>query len=95
MYSGLADVELDERVLRRDPAFMASFDDANHHMGMARMSVDASSGVVDADLRVHGSRNLYVAGAAVYPSTGFPNPTFTAMALGLRLSAALRHEGGA
>ena len=49
------------------------------------MAASAEEGVVDHNLRVFGSENLYVAGAAVYPSTGFGNPTYTAMALGLRL----------
>lgn len=84
--SGIAKVDLDARVIAEEHSFLSSVDDANHHMGMARMSKIASDGVVDRDLRVHGMSNLYVAGAAVFPSTGFENPTFTAMALGLRLS---------
>jgi choline dehydrogenase-like flavoprotein len=54
-------------------------------MGGARMGHDAKNGVVDGNLRVHGISNLYVAGAAVAPCTGFPNNTFTSIALGLRL----------
>lgn len=84
--SGLARVEIAPQLKARDPAFMNSIDDANHHIGMARMSNDAADGVVNRDLRVHGTENLYVAGAAVFPSSGFANPTFTAMALGLRLA---------
>jgi choline dehydrogenase-like flavoprotein len=44
---------------------------------------------LDRDLRVFGTRNLYVAGAAAYPTTGFANPTFTAIALGLRLAESI------
>jgi choline dehydrogenase-like flavoprotein len=83
--TGLANVELDSRLLARDPSFLEDVNDAKHHMGTARMSKDAASGVVDSRLKVHGTANLFVAGAAVYPTTGFPNPAFTAMALGLRL----------
>ena len=61
-------------------------------MGMARMAKSASEGVVDRDLKVFGVRNLYVAGAAVYPTTGFANPTFTAIALGLRLVDAISSD---
>lgn len=89
----LAKVSLDERLVAKDPAYMDGIDDANHHMGMARMAEDAAGGVVDRDLKVHGCRNLYIAGAAVYPSTGFANPTFTAMALGMRLVNTLSREG--
>jgi len=85
----LAAVTLDPRLRRRDPDFLNEADDANHHMGMARMSQTAKDGVVDGNLCVHGTRNLYVAGAAVYPSSGFANPTFTALALGLRLGELL------
>jgi choline dehydrogenase-like flavoprotein len=88
---GLATVTLDPRLLARDPAFFAAADDANHQMGTARMSAGIETGVVDANLKVHGTRNLHVAGAAVHPGTGFANPTFTAIALGLRLAERLGH----
>lgn len=82
---GLADLTIDERLLARDPAFLDTALDYYHQMGGARMSDCAENGVVDYNLRVFGSENLYVAGAAVYPSTGFGNPTYTAMAMSLRL----------
>lgn len=81
----IANVHLDDRVASGDVGFLDSIDDANHHMGMARMGSSIDDGVVDKNLRVFGTSNLFVAGAAVYPSSGFENPTFTAMALGLRL----------
>lgn len=83
---GIARVHLDPRLVEADPAFIAEIDDANHQMGGARMATDASRGVVDRDCAVFGTKNLYIAGAAVYPSSGFANPTFTAIALGLRLA---------
>lgn len=58
---------------------------AHHHMGTTRIHPDPSEGVVDADLRVHGTTNLYVAGSSVFPTGGFANPTLTAIALALRL----------
>ncbi|MCK1353550.1 GMC family oxidoreductase [Bradyrhizobium sp. CW7] len=88
----VATVDLDSRLLARDINFLLHADDANHHMGMARMSDHHRDGVVDRNLRVHGASNLFVAGAAVYPSTGFANPTFTAMALALRLSDRIARE---
>lgn len=87
---GLARVQLDPRLVARDPAFIAGVDDGYHQMGGARMGLSAADSVVDANLKVHGAHSLYVAGAATFPSTGFANPTFTAMALGLRLSDHLR-----
>jgi choline dehydrogenase-like flavoprotein len=58
----------------------------NHHMGTAAMHEDPRAGVVDADCRVHGMRNLYVAGSAVFPTGGFANPTLTVVALAHRLA---------
>lgn len=81
----LAKVELNDLLERGDFEFMNGIDDANHHMGGARMASDARYGVVDKNLKVFGTDNLFVAGAAVFPSSGFANPTFTAMALGARL----------
>jgi choline dehydrogenase-like flavoprotein len=42
--------------------------------------------VVDADCRVHGVHNLYVAGSSVFPTSGAANPTLTVVALALRLA---------
>ena len=61
-----------------------------HHMGTTRMHSDPRRGVVDATCRVHGITNLYVAGAAVYPTAGCANPTLTLVALSLRLSDHLK-----
>ena len=38
----------------------------------------------------HGLANLYIAGAAVYPTAGAANPTLTLVALSLRLSDHLK-----
>jgi choline dehydrogenase-like flavoprotein len=57
-----------------------------HHLGTTRMAGDPSRGVVDAELRVHGLGNLYVAGSSVFPTGGASNPTFTLVALAIRLA---------
>lgn len=56
-----------------------------HHMGGTRMSADPATGVVDADCRVHGYANLFIAGSSVFPTSGWANPTLTLVALALRL----------
>jgi choline dehydrogenase-like flavoprotein len=86
---GLANVVLDKRLLSGAADLRSAVDDANHHMGGARMGASPQTGVVDRDLKVFGTDNLFVAGAAVYPTSGFANPTFTAVALGLRLADSL------
>jgi choline dehydrogenase-like flavoprotein len=83
---GLAELTIDPRLAGRDPAFLDQAVDAYHHMGGARMADRPTDGVVDRDLKVHGTGNLYVAGAAVFPSASFANPTLTAIALALRLA---------
>lgn len=56
-----------------------------HQMGTTRMSADASDGVVDPNSKVHGVRNLYMAGSSVFSTGGGINPTLTIVALSLRL----------
>jgi choline dehydrogenase-like flavoprotein len=63
-----------------------------HHMGTTRMSEDAKQGVVDATCKVHGIRNLFVAGSSCYVTAGAVNPTLTLIALTLRLSDYLKQK---
>jgi choline dehydrogenase-like flavoprotein len=58
----------------------------NHHMGGTRMGTDLATSVVDADSRVHGMDNLYVAGSSVFATAGQCTPTTTITALSLRLA---------
>jgi choline dehydrogenase-like flavoprotein len=60
--------------------------DTYHAMGGLRMGDDPKTSVVNRDLAVHGLQNLYVSSCAVFPSGGSSNPTFTLMALTLRLA---------
>ena len=61
----------------------------HHHLGTTRMHEDPRRGVVDADSRVHGLENLFVASSSVFPTGGFANPTLTVVALALRLADGL------
>ena len=61
-------------------------------MGTTRMSADPSTGVVDADGRMHGVDNLWLAGSSIFPSAGHANPTLTIVALTLRLAERLRSK---
>ena len=63
-----------------------------HHLGTTRMHRDPAGGVVDADCRVHGMRNVYVAGSSVFPTYGCSNPTLTVAALALRLADHLKKQ---
>jgi choline dehydrogenase-like flavoprotein len=61
-----------------------------HHMGTTRMSSTPATGVVDADCRVHGIQNLFIAGSSVFPTVGSDSPTITIVALSLRLAEHLK-----
>jgi choline dehydrogenase-like flavoprotein len=67
-----------------------AFTDASHHMGTTRMSPSRQDGVVDTNCRVHGVRNLHLAGSSVFPCAGHANPTLTIVALALRLADTIR-----
>jgi choline dehydrogenase-like flavoprotein len=56
-----------------------------HQMGGTRMHDSPRQGVVDANCRVHGTNNLYVASSSVFPTSGHANPTMNMLALTLRL----------
>jgi choline dehydrogenase-like flavoprotein len=65
---------------------------AHHHAGTTRMHDDPTLGVADRHGRVHGTDNLFVAGASTFPTAGFANPMLTVVALSVRLA---RHLGSA
>jgi choline dehydrogenase-like flavoprotein len=70
--------------------WLDGLDWASHHMGTTRMDVDPRKGVVDANLKVHGVANLFVAGSSVYPTYSAVNPTLNLLALALRLADHLK-----
>jgi choline dehydrogenase-like flavoprotein len=65
-----------------------------HHMGTTRMSDDPKKGVVDANCKVHGIANLYMAGASCYATAAAPNPTLTLVALTIRLADHIKQKAG-
>ena len=58
----------------------------HHHIGSTRINNDPKQGVVDANCKVHGISNLFIAGSSVFPTAGYSNPTLTIIALSLRLA---------
>jgi len=60
-----------------------------HLVGGCAMSASPDAGVVDADHRVWGVPNLFVADGSVMPTQGSANPALTIMALSSRLAERL------
>jgi len=59
---------------------------ASHHTGTTRMAIHPSQGVVDTDCKVFGVKNLYIASSSVFPTASHANPTYTIVALAIRLA---------
>jgi choline dehydrogenase-like flavoprotein len=74
------------RVRVNNDAIYRDVTGGGHTMGTTRMGETASASVVDRDCRVHGYANLFVAGSSVFPTGGYANPTFTIVALAMRLA---------
>lgn len=66
------------------PALETRLDSAGHHSGACRMASSAAGGVVDADLRVFGTDNLFVADGSILPYSGHANTGLTIAALALK-----------
>ncbi|MBI5260648.1 MAG: GMC family oxidoreductase [Bradyrhizobium sp.] len=83
--TGIADMQLHPKIGARDISLLDECVDSYHQCGGLRMAPTFDGGVVDPHLRVHGTANLHVAGAATFPTSGYANCTYTALALALRL----------
>lgn len=60
-------------------------DSINHHIGTTRMASSKKQGVVDSNLKIFGVENLFLSGSSVFPTSSIVNPTYTIIALSLRL----------
>jgi len=74
---------------RRQAVLDQAFD-GYHQIGLSRISETPANGVADADCKVHGIANLYLAGSSLFPTGGHANPTLPAVALALRLADHLK-----
>ena len=82
----LGDARWNEALFEEGDEWLEEAIDVYHQTGGTAMSDHPSSGVVDPQLRVHGVDNLFLASCSVFPSAGSANPTFTLLALTLRLA---------
>jgi hypothetical protein len=70
--------------------FLSRQDSINHHIGTIKMGSSSTEGVVNNNLKVFKYDNLYVSSSAVFPTSSNANPTFTIVALSLRLGNHLK-----
>jgi choline dehydrogenase-like flavoprotein len=63
-----------------------------HHVGTARMASTPHQGVVGPDCAVFALPNLFIASSAVFPTSGYANPTLTIVALAVRLATHLKRQ---
>ena len=89
--SGIGRFDFDTASVEREMTRYGAY--GGHHIGTARMGADPRTSVVDADCRVHGVGNLFIASAAVFPTSSQANPTLTVVALALRLANHLQGPG--
>jgi choline dehydrogenase-like flavoprotein len=87
--AGIGHLEYTTSVDDRSGVILANGSDGFHQIGTTRMAADPRRGVVDANCRVHGAPNLFIASSSVFPTSGQANPTLLLAALSARLAAHL------
>lgn len=75
---------------REDQLWSSQLSFGNHHMGTTRMADSVQNGVVDANQKVFGTTNFYIAGSSVFPTGGHVPPTLTITALTIKLAEHLK-----
>ena len=61
-------------------------------MGGTPMGRGQGDGVVDRNLKIFGTSNVYVVGSSTFPSSGHANPTLTIVQMSLRLADYLANK---
>jgi len=86
--SGIGVFEYDPEAIEIEVTRYGAY--GGHHLGTTRMGSDPRTSVVDADCRVHGTDNLFIASGAVFPTSSQANPTLSIVALAVRMAMHLR-----
>ena len=84
--SDIGRIKLFDFMLNKNSSENPKFSGGWHHIGTTRMHENPKQGVVDANCKVHGIDNLFIAGSSCFPTSGAANPTLTIVALSIRLS---------
>lgn len=78
-----------------EPVYLEGMHDTYHQAGGTIMGFGPSDGVVDGDLKVFGTDNLYIGGAGTFKTSSNANVTFTAMTFATRLAKHLAQSSQA
>ena len=89
---GLGRIEYRVPPADRGAAILAQAAHGTHQVGLTRMGAHRREAVVDRNLACFDAPNLYLASSSVLPTSSQANPTFTAVALALRLADHLADE---
>ncbi len=87
--AGLAKLDLYPGLANQDPQFLNTLHDTIHQTGGTVMGDSPADGVVNKDLRVFNTANLYIGGAGTFRTNSNANVTFTALAFAHRLAERL------
>ncbi|MDA9660177.1 GMC family oxidoreductase [Pseudomonadota bacterium] len=63
--------------------------DASHHMGGISYNVDKAYSLVDENMRLDSTKNIFICSSAVFPSSGSFNPTLTIAAISAKVASFL------
>ena len=64
--------------------------DGLHQNGTTRIADGPDRGVVDSNLRLFGTKNVYICSSSAFPTSGQANPTFLLGMFAVRLADHLR-----
>ena len=59
--------------------------EGNHHIGGTIIGDFSKDSVVDHNLKVHNTKNLFVVGSSIFAKSGYANPTLSIVQFSLRL----------
>lgn len=80
------------RKIRKRKFDQATFSPNWHPMGTTRLGNGSIPSVCDENLEINGVENCFVLSSSVFPSGSNSNPTFTTLALGLRLFNHIKYK---
>ena len=84
--SRIGTLRMDQQLYNFSESLPMDLRGGQHHCGTTRMAKTPNQGVVDENLKVFGTKNLFVCGSSIFPTNSWVNPTFTIVAFSFRLA---------